>query len=95
MENSPSKVAAADQPFIHFISADAVVSAESEACAAPFTTNDAPGSAWKVAAIERLGSKSCAQAKRPRSVKMPFCTAKDLSVRTPNSLRVSVTLLAA
>src|SRR5258708_21407968 len=27
-ENSPSKVAAADQPFIHFISTEAVVSAE-------------------------------------------------------------------
>jgi hypothetical protein len=41
-ENSPSKVAEADQPFIHFISADAVTSAESDACAAPLTTKDAP-----------------------------------------------------
>ena len=29
LENSPSKVAAADQPLTHFISAEAVVSAES------------------------------------------------------------------
>jgi hypothetical protein len=29
-ENSPSKVAAADQPFFHFISIEAVVSAESD-----------------------------------------------------------------
>jgi hypothetical protein len=42
-ENSPSKVAAVDQPFIQRTSADAVVSAESDASAAPFTTNDAPG----------------------------------------------------
>jgi hypothetical protein len=37
---------------IHFISADAVVSAESEACAAPSTTKDEPGSAWNVAATD-------------------------------------------
>jgi hypothetical protein len=54
-ENSPSKVAAVDQPLIHFISADAVTSAESIACAAPLTTNEAPGSVWKVAPIERSG----------------------------------------
>jgi hypothetical protein len=41
---------------IHFISADAVTSAASEACAAPLRTNDAPGSAWKVAAIARSES---------------------------------------
>jgi hypothetical protein len=46
-ENSPSNVAAADQPLFHFISIDAVVSAESAACAAPFTTKEAPGSVWK------------------------------------------------
>ena len=93
-ENSPSKVAAADHPFIHFISIDAVVKAESEAWAAPLTTKLAPGSAWKVAAIERSGSKSCAQAKRLRSVRMPFDMAKDLSVRRPSSLRTSVTSFA-
>jgi hypothetical protein len=38
LENSPSKVAASEKPFSHFISADTVVSAESEACAAPFMT---------------------------------------------------------
>jgi hypothetical protein len=58
LENSPSKVAAADQPFIHLISTEAVVSAESCACAAPLTTKLAPGSAWNVAAIDRSGSKS-------------------------------------
>ena len=42
LENSPSKVAAADQPFSHFISAEAVTSAASCACAAPLTTKDAP-----------------------------------------------------
>jgi hypothetical protein len=46
-ENSPSNVAAADQPLFHFMSIDAVVSAESAACAAPFTTKEAPGSVWK------------------------------------------------
>jgi hypothetical protein len=35
LENSPSKVAAADQPSSHFISAEAVTSAASCACAAP------------------------------------------------------------
>src|ERR1700687_2112304 len=93
LENSPSKVAAADQPFIHFISTEAVVSAESLACAAPLTTKDAPGSVWKVAAMLRSGLKSCAQAKRPRKVRIAFCMAQDLSVRTPSSERVSVTLL--
>jgi hypothetical protein len=53
LENSPSKVAAADQLLVHFNSAEAVVSAESEACAAPLTTKLAPGSVWKVVAIER------------------------------------------
>jgi hypothetical protein len=43
-ENSSSKVAAVDQPMAHFISADAVTSAESDACAAPLTTKEAPGS---------------------------------------------------
>ena len=55
-ENSPSKVAAADQPFSHFFSTEAVTSAELEACAAPLTTKLAPGSVWKVVAIERSGS---------------------------------------
>ena len=55
-ENSPSKVTAADQPLSHFFSTEAVTSAESEACTAPLTTKLAPGSVWKVAAIERSGS---------------------------------------
>jgi hypothetical protein len=55
-ENSPSKVVAADQPFIHFRSADRVVSAQSLARPAPLTTKDAPGSAWKVAPMLRSGS---------------------------------------
>jgi hypothetical protein len=38
LRNSPSKVAAAAQPFSHFISTDAVVGARSFACAAPLTT---------------------------------------------------------
>ena len=50
LENSPSKVPATDQPFIHFISAEPVTSAESDACAAPLTTKDAPGSVWNVGA---------------------------------------------
>ena len=78
LENSPSKVAAADQPFSHFISADAVVSAESCACDAPLTTKLAPGSDWKVAAIDRSGSKSCAQAKRPRSVSIAVRQGKGI-----------------
>jgi hypothetical protein len=47
-----------------------------------------------VAPIERSGLKSCAQAKRLRRVRIAFCIAKDLSVRKPSSLRVSVTSLA-
>jgi hypothetical protein len=60
-ENSPSKVAEANQPLIHLISAEAAVSAESCACAAPLATKDAPGSVWKVAAMLRSGLKSCAE----------------------------------
>ena len=56
-ENSPSNVPATDQPFIHFSSAEAVVSALSRACAAPLTTKLAPGSDWKVALTLRFGSK--------------------------------------
>lgn len=95
MENSPSKVPVADQPFIHLISAEAVVSAESLACRAPFTTKLAPGRAWNVAATARSGLKSCAQAVRPRRVRMALYIAKDLSVQRPSSLRVAVTLFAA
>ena len=91
----PLKVAASENPFSHFISAEPVTSAASRACAAPFTTNEAPGSVWNVAAILRSGLKSCAHAARPRKVKMPFCIAKDLSVRMPSSLRASVTLFEA
>ena len=65
------------------------------ACAAPLTTNEAPGSVWKVAAILRSGLKSCAQAARPRRVRIASVIAQDLSVRRPSSLRGAVTLLAA
>ncbi|MBR0837934.1 hypothetical protein JQ612_32460 [Bradyrhizobium manausense] len=41
-ENSPSKVADADQPFIQFICTDAVVSAESVASAAPLGSLSQP-----------------------------------------------------
>jgi hypothetical protein len=54
-ENSPSKVADADQPFIQLICTAAVVSAESCAWAAPFTTNADPGNAWKTAPTVRSG----------------------------------------
>ena len=94
MENSPSKLASADQPLAHFSSAEAVVRAESRACAAPFTTKLAPGRVWNVAAMLRSGLKSCAQAARPRSVRTESESAKDLSARRPSSLRLSVTLLA-
>jgi hypothetical protein len=47
VEELASKVAAADQPLIHFISVEAVVSAESFICAAPLTTMGAPGSAGR------------------------------------------------
>ena len=50
-ENSPSKVALADQPFIQLSSADAVVSAASAAGRAPLTTKAEAGSDWKLAAI--------------------------------------------
>ena len=55
LENSPSKVPAADQPFSHFFSAEAVSSAVSLACPAPLTTKEAPGSVWKVAPTARSG----------------------------------------
>jgi hypothetical protein len=40
LENTPSNVAAADQPLTHLISAAAVVSAESDACAAPLIVTE-------------------------------------------------------
>src|SRR5260221_3290784 len=67
-ENSPSKVAAADQPFSHFSSAEAVVSAVFDACAAPLTRKVAPGIVWNSAVMLRSVLKLCAQAARPRSV---------------------------
>ena len=82
-------MAAADRPFIHFSSADAVVNAAPLACAAPFTTKESPGSAWNVAAMLRSGLKSCAYAKRLRRLKIESCIVKDLSVRIPSSLRVT------
>ena len=54
-ENSPSKVADADQPFIQFICTAAVVSAESRASAAPFTTKAEPGRVWNTAPTVRSG----------------------------------------
>ena len=54
---------------------EAVVSAESCATAAPLTMKKVPGSAWNEEAAVRSVLKSCAQARRPRSVKMPFCNA--------------------
>jgi hypothetical protein len=53
---------------MNFISAEAVVKAESLAGAAPLTTNDAAGSACNVAAI-LLGNT---EAKRPRKVRLRF-----------------------
>ena len=38
-----------------------------------------------------VGIEIVAQARRPRTVKIASCIAQDLSVRTPNSLRVAVT----
>src|SRR3954468_19674124 len=93
-ENSPSKGPAADQPFIHFISMETVVSADSLACPAPLTVKLALGSAWKVELMARSGLKSCAQAARPRSVRIAFGIAHDLSARMPSSLLLSVTLFA-
>src|SRR3954452_14930404 len=91
LEKSPSKVAAADQRLSYFISTEAVLRADSLACAAPWTTKEAPGSAWKVAAMLRSGLKSCAQAARPRKVRTAFAMANDLSARRPSSERESVT----
>ncbi len=93
-ENSPSKVAASETPFGHFISADAVVSAASCAAAAPFTTKLAPGSAWNVAEAALSVLKSCAQAARPRIVSSTSFTAKDLLLRNPSSVRGAVTFFA-
>lgn len=49
----------------------------------------------KVAAMVGSKSKSCAQARRLRSVSTPFGVAKDLSLRSPSSLHESVMLRAA
>lgn len=84
-ENSPSKVAAADQPLNHFISAEAVVRAGSRAYAALLTTKLEPGSVWKAPTVR-------SELKRPRSFRIASCEAKGLSVRTPGSLRGPVTL---
>jgi len=70
-----------------------VVSAESDACAAPLTTKLAPGSVWKVAATARSGLKSCAQARRPRKSRRPPASRNDVLARRPSSLRLSVKLL--
>ena len=93
-ENSPSKLAASEMPLAHLISAAAVVSAALRAGAAPSTTKVVPGSAWKVAAMLRSGLKSCAQAARPRRVRIAAVRAKDLSPRRPNSLRDAVAVFA-
>src|SRR5260370_27058489 len=65
-ENSPSNVAAANHPFDHLISAEAVVSAESKACAAPVNTELEPAKAWEAKGIERSARTSCAHANPPR-----------------------------
>jgi hypothetical protein len=76
-ENSPSKVAAADHPLIHFISTAAVVNAESMLARRPVHDEDAPGSVWKVATTARARSelKSCADAARPRNGRIVICIA--------------------
>jgi hypothetical protein len=94
-ENSPSNAAAADQPLTHFTSAAAVVSAELGACRAPLTMKAVPGRAWNTGVMLRSVLKSCAQARRPRSVTIAVYIAKDLSSRTPSSVRDAVTSLAA
>src|SRR3954451_14429547 len=94
-ENSTSKVAAVDQPPDEAISAEADVSAESRAGAAPLTTKDAPGSPWNTAVTLRSVLKSWAQAKRMRSVRTAFGSAKERSVRMPSSVREAVTFFAA
>ena len=75
-ENYPSKVAAADQPFVHFHSNDAVGQHGLAAWVTPFTRKLAPGKVWKVARMLRSGSKSCAQARRPRRMTMPSAMAE-------------------
>jgi hypothetical protein len=82
--------AASETPFS--TSAEAVVNAASRACAAPLMTNAAPGSAWNVAAMLLPGLKSCAQAKRPRKLRIESVSAYDLSMRNPSSPRDAVTL---
>jgi len=94
-ENSPSNVAPSEMPLSHVSSADALVSATLRACAAPPTMKLETGSVWKVAAILRSELKSCAQAARPRIVKTASTNTKDVSVRSPSSLRVAVTSLAS
>lgn len=58
----PSKVAAADQPLNHFISAKPMVRAESRAYAALLTTKLEPGSVWKLAPTVRSELKSSGEA---------------------------------
>ena len=79
MENSPSKVAAADQPFNHFISAEAVTRAASWACAAPLT-NSWRG-VWNVAPMARSGLKFRVHAARPRSVRIDLLRGVLLGAR--------------
>ena len=54
-----------------------------------------PGSVWNTGVMPRSVLKLCAQAARPRSVRIAVCIANDLSVRMPSSERDAVTSLAA
>lgn len=60
-ENSPSKLAATDQPLCQAICAPRMTSAALAKGCAPFTVKVAPGSVWNVAVALRLVFQSCAQ----------------------------------
>ena len=83
-------------PFSHFNSAEAVASAASRAWGGAVDDKGMRRAASGRSPLpDRSALKSCAQAARPRSVRIAFCIANDLSARKPSSLRDAVTLLRA
>ncbi|HWJ20692.1 MAG TPA: hypothetical protein VNR65_18395 [Geobacterales bacterium] len=85
LENSPSKVVAADQPFSHLFSTEAVTSTESPACATPLTIKDAPGSVWRrryITVRVEIVRPSHTTSQSEHAVRIAY----DLSARSPSSL---------
>jgi len=71
------------------------VSAASLACAAPLTTNDAPGQRLERRAAIAIVVVVVGPGGAPRKVRIESCIANDLSERIPSSLRDAVNTLGS